>query len=137
MTFLYHSKDFVKWTRSKNTLHSSARTGMWECPDFYPVSIDSEDGVENYLKREDTKFVLKASFLDHDHYVLGFYKAETNEFEVDITDFMEDNTDWRYDYGSKFYASKTFFDGEKKGRILWAWVLEANGRANDKKNGRA
>ncbi|XP_056698531.1 beta-fructofuranosidase, insoluble isoenzyme CWINV3 isoform X2 [Spinacia oleracea] len=135
IAFRYHSNDFVKWTRSEKPFHSSTRTGMWECPDFYPVSIDSKDGVENYLKKEDTKFVLKASFLDHDHYVLGFYKTETNEFEVDITDFMEDNTDWRYDYGSKFYASKTFFDGEKKRRILWAWILEANGRENDKKKG--
>uniref|UniRef100_A0A803N1X2 Uncharacterized protein n=1 Tax=Chenopodium quinoa TaxID=63459 RepID=A0A803N1X2_CHEQI len=135
MAFLYQSKDFVNWTKSEKPLHSSAKTGMWECPDFYPVTINSKDGAENYLMKENTKFILKASFLDHDHYVLGFYKAETNEFEVDTTDFMEGNTDWRYDYGSKYYASKTFFDGEKRRRILWAWILEADGRANDKKKG--
>lgn len=64
---------------------------------------------------------------------MGFYKAVTNEFEVDNTDFMEGITDWRYDYGSKYYASKTFFDGEKKRQTLWVRILEADGKANDKK----
>ncbi|KAL2896317.1 Beta-fructofuranosidase cell wall isozyme [Bienertia sinuspersici] len=93
---------------SEQLLHSSANTGMWECPDFYPVSINGKDGVEDYLDKGNTKFVLKASFLDHDHYVLGYYKAETNEFEVEKEEFMEADTDWRYDYGGNFYASKTF-----------------------------
>uniref|UniRef100_A0A803ND04 Uncharacterized protein n=1 Tax=Chenopodium quinoa TaxID=63459 RepID=A0A803ND04_CHEQI len=53
--------------------------------------------------------------------------------KVDNTDFMEGITDWRYDYGSKYYASKTFFDGEKKRQTLWVRILEADGRANDKK----
>ncbi|XWS72443.1 hypothetical protein CRYUN_Cryun02cG0040100 [Craigia yunnanensis] len=37
---LYQSQDFVTWTRSKDPLHSSTRTGMWECLDFYPVAIN-------------------------------------------------------------------------------------------------
>uniref|UniRef100_A0A803NBZ5 Uncharacterized protein n=1 Tax=Chenopodium quinoa TaxID=63459 RepID=A0A803NBZ5_CHEQI len=66
------------------------------------------------------------------HVLIGG-KAVTNEFEVDNTDFMEGITDWRYDYGSKYYASKTFFDGEKKRQTLWVRILEADGKANDKK----
>ncbi|XP_057524797.1 beta-fructofuranosidase, insoluble isoenzyme CWINV3-like [Amaranthus tricolor] len=135
MAFRYESKDFINWTRSEKPLHSSVRTGMWECPDFYPVSVNSKDGSENYLETVNTKFVLKASFLDHDHYILGYYKAQTNEFEVETSDFLEGNIDWRYDYGGKFYASKTFFDSGKNRRILWAWIIEADGRANDVKKG--
>ncbi|KAK9668005.1 hypothetical protein RND81_13G028300 [Saponaria officinalis] len=44
---------------------------------------------------------------------------------------MEGDVDLRYDYGSKFYASESFFDGGKKRRVLRAWVEEANGRADD------
>ncbi|XP_010669385.2 beta-fructofuranosidase, insoluble isoenzyme CWINV3 isoform X3 [Beta vulgaris subsp. vulgaris] len=135
MAYLYQSNDFINWTRSEKIFHSSVKTGMWECPDFYPVSINGKDGVDNYLEKGNTKFVLKASFLDHDHYILGYYKAETDGFQVEATDFMEANTDWRYDYGGKFYASKTFFDGGKKRRILWAWIMEADSRANDIKKG--
>lgn len=46
------------------SLHLSAKTGKWECPDFFLVSIDNKDGAENYFMKENTKFVLKASFLD-------------------------------------------------------------------------
>lgn len=134
MAFLYRSKDFVNWTRIEKPLHSSARTGMWECPDFYPVNMNGKKGVENYLESGNVKYVLKASLLDHDHYILGHYNTEMNEFEVETASFME-ATDWRYDYGGKFYASKTFFDGKKQRRILWGWVQESNGPVDDIKKG--
>lgn len=102
---------------------------------FFPAKINGKNGVENYLDTRNNKFVLKASFLDHDHYVLGHYNAETNEFEVEGADFMEGNTDRRYDYGGNFYASKPFFDGGKRRRILWAWLTEADTRADDIKKG--
>ncbi|XP_039051206.1 beta-fructofuranosidase, insoluble isoenzyme CWINV1-like isoform X2 [Hibiscus syriacus] len=121
---LYRSRDFVTWTRSKEPLHSSTRTGMWECPDFYPVSIDGKDGVDTSSLDESTKHVLKASFNDSDHYVLGNYMPVTDNFSVD-TDFLENGSDLRYDYG-KFYASKTFFDIDKKRRILWGWIQESD-----------
>ncbi|KAL9227238.1 hypothetical protein vseg_002956 [Gypsophila vaccaria] len=135
LAFLYQSSDFVNWTRADKPFHSSSKTGMWECPDFYPVSAVGRNGTENFLVKENAKFVLKASFLDHDHYVLGRYNEEANEFEVEMYDFMEGNVDLRYDYGGKFYASKSFFDSGKNRRILWAWIEEANGRADDVSKG--
>jgi len=135
MAFLYQSNNLINWTRNEKPLHSSTKTGMWECPDFYPVKISGKNGVENYVETKDSKFVLKASFLDHDHYILGHYEAKINEFDVEKADFMEGNMDWRYDYGAKFYASKTFFDGGKRRRILWAWVPESDTRADDIKKG--
>lgn len=130
---LYRSKDFVNWTRSANPLHSSGKTNMWECPDFFPVSINSKNGVDTSSQDKFTKHVLKASFNNHDYYILGNYAAETDKFSVE-TDFMDSGKDLLYDYG-KFYASKTFFDGAKNRRILWGWINESDSESDDIKKG--
>ncbi|XVF89077.1 hypothetical protein PTKIN_Ptkin19aG0101800 [Pterospermum kingtungense] len=130
---LYRSRDFVTWTRSEDPLHSSTRTGMWECPDFYPVAINGKYGVDTSSQDKFTKHVLKASFNDQDHYILGNYTPMTDNFSVD-TDFMDTGSDFRYDYGN-FYASKTFFDSAKKRRILWGWILESDNTTDDIKKG--
>jgi len=133
MAILYQSKDFVNWTRSNKPLHSSTKTGMWECPDFYPVRINSKNGVETSAQDIFTKHVLKASFKDCDHYILGNYTLKTDSFLVD-TDFMDTGFDLRYDYG-KFYASKTFYDSAKKRRILWGWVTESDSESDGIRKG--
>ncbi|KAK4846231.1 hypothetical protein QYF36_014664 [Acer negundo] len=43
---------------------------------------------------------------------------------------VEGDAGLRYDYG-KFYASKTFFDDEKKRRILWGWTNESSSAKDD------
>ncbi|CAA2981434.1 beta-fructofuranosidase, insoluble isoenzyme CWINV1-like [Olea europaea subsp. europaea] len=121
---LYRSKDFVSWTRSQYPLHSSNRTGMWECPDFYPVSSRGKNGLDPSFNSRDTKHVLKASFGDHDYYVIGNYDSKMDYYTADV-DFMDSNVQLRYDYGL-FYASKSFYDSDKKRRILWGWVTEAD-----------
>ncbi|KAG5524663.1 hypothetical protein RHGRI_031367 [Rhododendron griersonianum] len=124
---LYTSEDFVNWTRSESPLHSSNRTGMWECPDFYPVSVEGNGrGIE-------PKYVLKASFNHQDHYVIGHYDPKTDIYVVN-TDFMDSALQLRYDYG-KFYASKTFLDSGKKRRVLWAWIEETDSEYDDIEKG--
>ncbi|XP_058189087.1 beta-fructofuranosidase, insoluble isoenzyme CWINV3-like [Rhododendron vialii] len=124
---LYTSEDFVNWTRSESPLHSSNRTGMWECPDFYPVSVEGNGrGIE-------PKYVLKASFNHQDHYVIGHYDPKTDIYVVN-TDFMDSALQLRYDYG-KFYASKTFLDSGKKRRVLWAWIEETDSESDDIEKG--
>lgn len=120
---LYKSRDFVKWERVDGTFHSSDRTVMWECPDFFRVGSGGE-----------VRDVLKASFDDHDYYILGSYDDVSDGFSVVGVDFMDDVVRLRYDYGV-FYASKSFFDDAKKRRILWGWVTEADGEANDVERG--
>ncbi|KAG9131870.1 hypothetical protein Leryth_023523 [Lithospermum erythrorhizon] len=126
---LYKSKDFVNWSRTTNPLHSSNKTGMWECPDFYPVKIYGINGLDTSVEGNDTKHVLKASFNDHDHYIIGNYDAEKDSYVVE-TDFMDDRVQLRFDYG-KFYASKSFYDSAKKRRIVWAWVVETTNQTVD------
>ncbi|CAA0838410.1 Beta-fructofuranosidase- insoluble isoenzyme CWINV1 [Striga hermonthica] len=134
---LYRSKDFVVWERTKVPLHSSNRTGMWECPDFYPVSVGGENGLDSSDDEEESvvRHVLKASFGDRDYYVIGSYDSKNDWFRVDV-DFMDERVElrYRYDYGV-FYASKSFFDGGKNRRVLWGWVTEADSEADDVSKG--
>ncbi|CAK9139249.1 unnamed protein product [Ilex paraguariensis] len=129
MALLYRSKDFINWTRSQDPLHFSLKTGMWECPDFYPLDIKGENGLNSSVQGRATKHVLKASFNDHDYYIIGDYEPQTDSFEPQ-TDFMDSSFQLRYDYGN-FYASKTFYDSSKKRRILWGWILEADSKTDD------
>ncbi|PSS01253.1 Beta-fructofuranosidase, insoluble isoenzyme like [Actinidia chinensis var. chinensis] len=122
---LYKSEDFVKWTRSENPLHSSNKTNMWECPDFYPVDTS--------MTGRGTKHVLKASFNDRDYYIMGDYDPRTDRYVVE-TNFMDSALKLRYDYG-KFYASKTFYDSAKRRRVLWGWIQESDSKSDDIKKG--
>ena len=38
ITLFFRSRDFVNWNKSQTPLHSSNKTGMWECADFYSLS---------------------------------------------------------------------------------------------------
>ncbi|KAL4022227.1 hypothetical protein IC575_015954 [Cucumis melo] len=133
MAILYRSEDFVNWTRSKSPLHSSNETGMWECPDFYPVSINGSNGLDTSVHDGLIKHVLKASFNDTDHYVLGSYIPGTDTYSVE-NNFLSNGSDMRYDYG-KFYASKSFYDSGKKRRILWGWIKESDSEGDDTTKG--
>ncbi|KAF6155487.1 hypothetical protein GIB67_010628 [Kingdonia uniflora] len=73
MAILYRSKDFVHWVKSQHLLHSVENTGMWECPDFFPVSSVDKTNV---------KYVLMVSLDDtkHDVYTVGqYYQEKDNE----------------------------------------------------------
>ncbi|XP_010262080.1 PREDICTED: beta-fructofuranosidase, insoluble isoenzyme CWINV3-like isoform X2 [Nelumbo nucifera] len=131
MAILYRSRDFVNWTESQYPFRSREKTSIWECPDFYPVSLNTTNGVDTSVNNPSVKHVLKVNFNSHDYYTLGSYSSYTDEYIPD-TDFMD--SDLRYDYG-KFYASKSFFDPAKNRRILWAWVNESDSESEDIKRG--
>ena len=132
LAILYKSKDFVHWKEAKNPLYSSKESGMWECPDFYPVLIKSPLGIDTSIDGPNTKHVLKVSLDDtkHDYYKIGSYNQSKDIFISDNGPFHK-NSRLRYDYG-KFYASKTFFEGNPKHRrILWGWVNESSSVEDD------
>ncbi|KAK6911902.1 Glycosyl hydrolase family 32, C-terminal [Dillenia turbinata] len=131
MAILYHSNDFLNWTLSKNSLHSSNNTGMWECPDFFPVSTKSSNGLPTSTVGDGVKHVLKVSIDDnkHDYYYVGNYILENDTFVPD-EETVDSVPGLRYDYG-KYYGSKTFFDSVKQRRILWGWINESSSTADD------
>ncbi|KFK38674.1 hypothetical protein AALP_AA3G145300 [Arabis alpina] len=134
LAILYKSKDFLKWTQSVKPLHYQDLTGMWECPDFFPVSITGSEVVDTSLVSE-VKYVLKVSLIEtlHDYYTIGSYDYEKDVYVPDLG-FVQNGSAPRLDYG-KFYASKTFFDDVKKRRILWGWVNESSPAKDDIEKG--
>ena len=109
--------------------------GMWECPDFFPVSIDSNRGVDTSTLGPKVKHVLKVSLDDtkYEYYTIGTYDLDKDIYIPNIGS-VESDLGLRYDYG-KFYASKTFFDSLKNRRILWGWLNESSVPDDDRKKG--
>jgi beta-fructofuranosidase len=135
LAILYRSKDFVHWIKAQQPLHSAKDTGMWECPDFFPVPINAKFGVDTSVAGRHVKHVLKVSLDDtkHEYYTVGTYKLDKDIYIPDKGQ-VDSDSGLRYDYG-KFYASKTFFDSSKKRRILWGWINESSSVDDDIKKG--
>ncbi|KAJ0007284.1 hypothetical protein Pint_28937 [Pistacia integerrima] len=129
------SEDFITWSEAKRPLHSGKRTGMWECPDFYPVAVDNFTGLDTSTLGEKVKHVLKVSLdnYKHDYYTIGHYNYKTDKYVPDKGS-IEGDKGLKYDYG-KFYASKTFFDSAKNRRVLWGWINESSSVEDDVKKG--
>ncbi|KAL6843526.1 hypothetical protein ACP4OV_026588 [Aristida adscensionis] len=126
---LYRSRDFRRWAPAPRALHSGD-TGMWECPDFYPITSPGAGGAGGA-----TKHVLKVS-LDltrFEYYTFGEYDHATETYAPDAA-LADGNGGLRYDYGN-FYASKTFLDTAKGRRVLWGWANESDSAADDVRKG--
>ncbi|MCL7026950.1 hypothetical protein MKW94_021401 [Papaver nudicaule] len=146
MALLFKSKDFMTWTKSENTFHSVAfdtavsrsktetDTGMWECVDFFPVSLKGKKALDTSARGDGIKYVFKVIDQDtfSDFYTVGDYfvnKDECYKHDDTVGDPYSPVTALRLDYG-KFYASKTFFDEAQNRRILWAWINEPDSPAD-------
>ncbi|CAN1277425.1 Beta-fructofuranosidase, insoluble isoenzyme 1 [Linum perenne] len=73
VAFLYQSRDFKKWVKADHPLHAVWGTGMWECPDFFPVSVRGEKGLDTSAVGKGVKHVFKVS-LDltrFEYYTIG------------------------------------------------------------------
>ncbi|KAI6696455.1 hypothetical protein NL676_016574 [Syzygium grande] len=135
MAYLYRSKDFVHWIKAKHPLHSAPKTGMWECPDFFPVSKNSANGLDTSVLGQGVKHVLKVS-LDltrYEYYTVGTYHPSEDRYVPDNTS-ADGWSGLRYDYGN-LYASKTFFDPVKNRRLMWGWANESDAVQSDVQKG--
>ncbi|KAG0547708.1 hypothetical protein BDA96_01G103900 [Sorghum bicolor] len=135
LAMLYRSRDFKRWAPARRALHSGD-TGMWECPDFYPVNSPGIGvGGSGGGGGGGRKHVLKVS-LDltrFEYYTFGEYDDATDTYVPDAA-IADGNDGLRYDYGN-FYASKTFLDTAKQRRILWGWANESDSTADDLRKG--
>ncbi|XP_058728686.1 beta-fructofuranosidase, insoluble isoenzyme CWINV1-like isoform X1 [Vicia villosa] len=131
------SDDFVTWTVDPNPFLATQGTGVIECPDFFPVYINSENGVDTSMENSSVRHVLKISYqwTHIDYYLIGKYVSDSDQDKF-IPDEKYSGTwnDLRFDYG-KFFASKSFFDYAKNRRIIWAWVEETESRQDDIEKG--
>ncbi|GAB2235891.1 hypothetical protein Droror1_Dr00026336 [Drosera rotundifolia] len=127
VAWMYRSKDFKTWIKARHPLHSAPHTGMWECPDFYPVGENGlRSGLDTSRMGPDVKHVLKVS-LDEtrfEYYTIGTYDLDKDRYTPDNTS-VDGWAGLRYDYGN-FYASKTFYDSKHHRRTLWGWSNESS-----------
>lgn len=135
LALVYRTEDFVRYDPEPTLMHVVPGTGMWECVDFYPVSVSAaaaSNGLETSVPPgPGVKHVVKASLDDdkHDYYAIGTYDAAADTWTPD--DAANDvGIGLRYDYG-KFYASKTFYDPVLRRRVLWGWVGETDSERAD------
>ncbi|GAB4833365.1 Invertase [Ancistrocladus abbreviatus] len=135
MAHLYRSRDFRRWVKAKHPLHSAPHTGMWECPDFYPVLVEGKNGLDTSVASGNIKHVLKVSLDEtrYEYYTIGTYDLEHDKYIPDNTS-VDGWSGLRYDYGN-FYASKSFYDNKLARRILWGWSNESSAQADDVKKG--
>lgn len=131
ISIVYETEDFIKYDLLDGYLHAVPGTGMWECIDFYPVSVTEANGLDTSLNGPGVKHVMKASLDDdkNDYYALGTYDPIKNKWTPDDPE-LDVGIGLRYDYG-KYYASKTFYDQNKKRRILWGWIRETDAEELD------
>ncbi|XP_076887746.1 beta-fructofuranosidase, insoluble isoenzyme 1-like isoform X2 [Bidens hawaiensis] len=131
IAYLYRSKDFVRWTRARHPFTEKLGTGMWECPDFYPLSSQGQkNGLDTSTLGSNTKYVFKVSLDEtrNECYTIGSYDVAQDRYHPDNASGWDIGLS--YDYGN-FYASKTFFDPIKKRRILWGWANESSTKDED------
>ncbi|WVZ00579.1 hypothetical protein V8G54_026648 [Vigna mungo] len=135
LSLVYTTIDFINFEQNDHYLHAVPGTGMWECLDFYPVSINGSKGLDTSVNGPHVKHVLKASLDDArvDSYALGTYFVE-NDTWVPDNPLKDVGIGLLLDYG-RYYASKTFYDKENERRILWGWVNETDIESDDLRKG--
>lgn len=135
ISLVYDTEDFKTFERVDGVLHAVPGTGMWECVDFYPISKIEENGLDTSHNGPEVKHVMKTSLDDdrNDYYALGTYDSESAKWVPDDPT-IDVGIGLRYDYGT-FYASKTFYDQEKRRRVLWGWVKETDSEKADIQKG--
>nr|AEV46326.1 apoplastic invertase [Solanum tuberosum] len=135
LAILYKSRDFMKWTKVQDPLHSVDGTGNWECPDFFPVLLHGTNGLDASYNKKNIKHALKVS-LDvtrFEYYTVGKYDTKKDRYIPDKTS-IDGLNGLRLDYGN-YYASKSFYDLRKNRRIMWGWANESDTVNDDVKKG--
>ncbi|XP_076885645.1 fructan 6-exohydrolase-like [Bidens hawaiensis] len=118
MAFLYKSTDFVNWTLCEHPLAESGQaTGTWECPDFFPVALNSTNGLNTSVYNGSVLHVMKATFKRDGWYTVGEYTPDHEHFLPKWVEINRRN------------------DGFENRRVLWAWVPEADSQEDDVRKG--
>ncbi|XP_065871286.1 acid beta-fructofuranosidase 1, vacuolar-like isoform X2 [Euphorbia lathyris] len=135
ISLVYRTTNFTTFELLDEPLHAVLGTGMWECVDFYPVSVNGSKGLDTSVVGSGIKHVLKASLDDTklDHYALGTYDPIEDKWTPDDPE-MDVGLGLQVDYG-RYYASKTFYDQNKERRILWGWINETDSEQDDLEKG--
>ncbi len=117
----FGSPNLRDWHHLSDFGPAGAADGLWECPDFFPLRIDStSDPSGRDDKRE--KWILK---VDTSRGIDGHSGAQYFIGEFDGTTFTCDDPPARVrplDYGADFYAAQSWSDAPDDRRVWIAWM---------------
>ncbi|MFS7960515.1 putative 2,1-fructan:2,1-fructan 1-fructosyltransferase [Helianthus anomalus] len=73
LVFVYHTDDFMNYKLLDDPFYSVPNTDMWECVDFYPVSLTDDSTLDMVAYGPGIKHVIKESWEGHgkDWYSIG------------------------------------------------------------------
>lgn len=131
MVLVYYTTDYTNYVMLDEPLYSVPNTDMWECVDFYPVSLTNDSALDMAAYGSGIKHVIKESWEGHgmDWYSIGTYDAKTDKWTPDNPE-LDVGIGLRCDYG-RFFASKSLFDPLKKRRVAWGYVGESDSPDQD------
>ncbi|XP_076906118.1 beta-fructofuranosidase, soluble isoenzyme I-like [Bidens hawaiensis] len=126
LVLVYHTNDYTNYTLLDEPMHSVPDTDMWECVDFYPVSLTNDSALDIAAYGPGIKHVIKESWEGHgmDWYSIGTYDAINDKWTPD-NPLLDVGIGYRCDYG-RFFASKSLYDPLKKRRVTWGYIGESD-----------
>ncbi|GKA76015.1 beta-fructofuranosidase, soluble isoenzyme I-like protein [Tanacetum coccineum] len=132
---VYHTTDYTNYVLLDEPMHAVPGTDMWECVDFYPVSLTNDSAFDIAAYGPGLKHVIKESWEGHgsDWYSIGTYHATSDKWTPDNPE-LDVGIGLRCDYG-RFFASKSLFDPLKKRRVTWGYVGESDSPDQDLSRG--
>ena len=97
LVLLFRSKDFIHWAKAKHPFYSVKDTGMWECPDFFPVFYQWSPYRDWHIGTN-LRHVLKISLdnTKHDVCTIGTYNIKKDAYFPD-SDYLLNDLSLRYD----------------------------------------
>ncbi|KAG6429548.1 hypothetical protein SASPL_107600 [Salvia splendens] len=125
ISMVYETSDFIKYDLLDGYLHHVAGTGMWECIDFYPVSLTDSNGLDTSVNGPGVKHVMKASMDDdrHDYYAIGTYDPIGNKWTPDNPE-LDVGLDLMKGWACVQSIPRTVVYDQKTGTDLLQWPVE-------------
>lgn len=114
---LFGSPDLKRWEALSDFGPAGAIDGVWECPDLFPLEVESEPGVTRWVLDVDLNPGGVAGGSGGQYFV-GRFDGRTF-----LNDAPANETLWA-DYGKDFYATISFSDipSTDARRIWMAWI---------------
>ncbi|MCU1574764.1 MAG: glycosyl hydrolase family 32 [Micrococcaceae bacterium] len=122
---LYRSQDLKTWEHLSSFGPANATTGIWECPDLFPLPVDGDP--------KNLKWVLTVNLNpggpnngSAGQYFIGDFDGTTFTSTSTVTEGLQDSNrlgeyHW-LDWGRDYYAAVSFSDAPDGRRLMIGWM---------------
>lgn len=122
---LYKSADLLDWEYLSSFGPANATTGIWECPDLFPLPLDGDP--------DNVKWVLTVNLNpggpnkgSAGQYFVGSFDGTRFVSETTVTEGLKDAerlNDYQWlDWGRDYYAAVSFADAPDDRRLMIGWM---------------